>query len=351
MDRGAPVLSYVLRIQGGFGAQQLILVPNVTLVSSSIDSGIAIESLTSDPRLQPGAQYRASVLATSSLGNSSWSPWSSLTVPPLGLCLSPPVVPPTPERDLSMPIKAGQINLFWNASSLLRAAYAGDPSQFSPSLMSAISTEEDNGTNATDNVSMDRDNATNTSSLGPPILLVNQSVQSIPVEAAYELWGRIDGVQPGPWSLLEAGRVKQVNGSAVPSVVRYSADTYPRTRLGSLWAFKIRAIQVSGLYSPYSSTSVLSSGTLPSAPRKFQLWPSPQGWPHLSWKVPLHSGHSHITGYKVRCEGNITWVDVPNSELSYTLHRQISPGYRVCEVMSVNAVGEGGIASSGMDFL
>jgi hypothetical protein len=246
------------------------------------------------PLLIPGNRYRAAIRARSEIGTSAWSDWSSLDSSPAGYCLSAPVKATGLRRDPSILVRAGRVQLSWDAVTTRDQAGGDDP-------------------------------------------------DLLGVE--YDVWGKATPEFGNTsWRRLTTIVTHQADplgvGGAVPVYAGAMVDTYPETAVTAFWVFKVRYGNRNGAYGDFSDEILLSTGQLPSAPRALTAVFAASGNVLLSWQIPALDGYTPLLGYQARCNSG-SWEDVPNSMLSHDLQASLLQGLARCEVRAVNNVGSG----------
>ncbi|CAK9047862.1 Fibronectin type III domain-containing protein 3B (Factor for adipocyte differentiation 104) (HCV NS5A-binding protein 37), partial [Durusdinium trenchii] len=222
----------------------------------------------------PGRSYRAALRARSDEAISEWSEWSESR-----FCISEPGLPNPPQRDWSVTVKAGRVQLLWDT---VTAEMAGDD---------------------------------DLSELG----------------VSYEIWGRPypQGDQTS-WRRLHHLMAHE----GAPAV---AIDTFFETAVTAVWAFKLRIGNRNG-YGPFSQEVWLSTGQLPSEPVALSASVALNGQIALTWRAPVSDGYLPLTGYQARC-GSGGWEEVANTEFSHQMLFSPPSGLVTCELRAVNAVG------------
>eukprot|EP00913_Durusdinium_trenchii_P019678 g18499.t1 len=180
----------------------------------------------------PGRSYRAALRARSDEAISEWSEWSESR-----FCISEPGLPNPPQRDWSVTVKAGRVQLLWDT---VTAEMAGDD---------------------------------DLSELG----------------VSYEIWGRPypQGDQTS-WRRLHHLMAHE----GAPAV---AIDTFFETAVTAVWAFKLRIGNRNG-YGPFSQEVWLSTGQLPSEPVALSASVALNGQIALTWRAPVSDGYLPLTG-------------------------------------------------------
>lgn len=246
------------------------------------------------PLLIPGNRYRAAIRARSEIGTSAWSDWSSLDSRPAGYCLSAPFKATGLRRDPSILVRAGRVQLSWDAVTTRDQAGGDDPE----------------------------------------LLGVEYDVWGKPTpEFGNTSWRRLATIVTHQADPLGSGR-------PVPVYAGTKVDTYPETQVTAFWVFKVRYGNRNGAYGDFSDEVLLSTGQLPSAPRALAAVFAANGKVLLSWQIPAQDGYTPLLGYQARCNSG-SWENVANSELSHQLQAALPSGLARCEVRAVNNVGPG----------
>jgi len=254
--------------------------------------------------LTPGGRYRAAVRAASGIGISAWSEWSSLDATPSGYCLSVPLAPTGLRRDPAVLVRAGRLQLAWDAVNSPDQAGGDDP---------------------------------------------------IEGGVYYEIWGK-----PNPdwanssWRSLLTFATHQLDplgiGPMVPLPAAAMVDTYPETPVTSSWVLKLRVRNKNLAYGPFGSQIRLSTGQLASAPRSLTAGFAPNGKVELRWKLPQANGYTPLLKYEARCNQG-SWSEVDVTSLSHVLQDMPAAGPATCEVRAVNSVGPGPAVSTSIAIL
>ncbi|CAK9047987.1 Fibronectin type-III domain-containing protein 3a, partial [Durusdinium trenchii] len=348
----------------------------------------------------PGRSYRAALRARSDEAISEWSEWSESR-----FCISEPGharatggLPNPPQRDWSVTVKAGRVQLLWDT---VTAEMAGDDDLSElgvsyeiwgrPYPQGYIKEREAH----VRMVRVEREEDEYSEESGTMEVL-QSTLKKKPTSESWKVRSVFQVPRKGPDDRGDFGVVREtfdcgdqtswrrlhhlMAHEGAPAV---AIDTFFETAVTAVWAFKLRIGNRNG-YGPFSQEVWLSTGQLPSEPVALSASVALNGQIALTWRAPVSDGYLPLTGYQDRSrvtgqrrldrgpvkggvEASVTdqdptvrliprnlcdetvylarcgsggWEEVANTEFSHqTMLFSPPSGLVTCELRAVNAVG------------
>jgi hypothetical protein len=280
-----------------------ITVTSVTFTQLAVaagqpDIGVSIGqvALTVNGWFTDNAQFKFTVTAINSQGESNSSAWSSITEAPAGWTLGAPITPANFGRHTDTPV-AGAVKLGWDA----------------------ITTQAD---------------AAGSWNVG----IVPNVVEGI----SYEVWGG-----PDVFNMVQQTMVSSSNN--------YHEQAVPA---GSSWWFKVRSKNKGGQTSSFTTAAEFVSAQVPNPPASFTAVSTNVGSVTCSWSIPTYDGGSVITKYKITQTiggapplGVTTNIDVENYLLSATFSNLGAGVTAQFDLVASNAVGDSAVLTQSLTVL
>jgi fibronectin type 3 domain-containing protein len=280
-----------------------ITVTSVTFTQLAVAAGqpdIGVNTgqvaLTVNGWFTDNAQFKFTVTAINSQGESNSSAWSSITEAPAGWTLGAPITPANFGRHTDTPV-AGAVKLGWDA----------------------ITTQAD---------------AAGSWNVG----IVPNVVEGI----SYEVWGG-----PDVFNMVQQTMVSSSNN--------YHEQAVPA---GSSWWFKVRSKNKGGQTSSFTTAAEFVSAQVPNPPASFTAVSTNVGSVTCSWSIPTYDGGSVITKYKITQTiggapplGVTTNIDVENYLLSATFSNLGAGVTAQFDLVASNAVGDSAVLTQSLTVL